>query len=186
MAETGDDFAALYRRLDQAERALAHEAEVSAERRRTVLAERARALGAARNAAAGAGDDVVAFVVAGERFAVPTAAVEGILDLRELAPLPGAPPELAGMIQARSRVVPVLDPRPLLGLSGGGLSDLTQAVVIAGGPAPFALAVERVEGRVEVPAAVPAPVSGPFVRIAADGLAILDLDRVLAALPQGR
>lgn len=186
MAETGDDFAALYRRLDEAERALAHGAAVSAERRRAILAARARALGAARDAPAAGGDDVVAFVVAGERFGIPTAAVEQVIDLRELAPLPGAPPELAGMISTRARVVPVLDPRPLLGLAGGGMSDLAQAIVIGGGPAPFALAVERVEGRRELAAGGSPPVTGPFLRIAADGLALLDVDRVFAALPRGR
>jgi chemotaxis signal transduction protein len=84
-------------------------------------------------------------------------------------------------------VVPVLDPRPLLGLSGGGMSDLAQAIVFGGAEAPFALAVERVEGRVEVPRAdggTPPP--GPFLRVAADGLALLDVARLVAALPRGR
>lgn len=185
--DRGDGFAALYARLDEAERALALERELSAERRRAVLAERARALGAARPAPAHDVEDVVAFVVGGERFGVPTARVDQVLDLRELSPLPGAPPELAGMIPARSRVVPVLDPRPLLGLSGGGLNDLTQAIVCADAGAPFALAVERVEGRVEVPSTgTPAPVAGPFLRIAEGGLALLDLARLLAALPRSR
>lgn len=188
-ASSGDDradFAALYRRLDEAERALANEGETRAARRRALLAARARTLGAARDAPSGEREDVIAFTVAGERFGVPTVAVDGVLDLRELSPLPGAPPELAGMIRARDRVVPVLDPRPLLGLSGGGMSDLTQAISI-GGEAPFALAVERVEGRVEAPTAdggTPPP--GPFLRIAADGLALLDVARVVAALPRGR
>lgn len=185
--EEPNDFAALYRRLDEAERALTRETEVSAERRRELLAARARALATARQAPATGGEDMVVFAVSGERFALPTSLVAQVLDLRELSPLPGAPQELAGMIAARSRVVPVVDPRPLLGLSNVGLSDLTVALVVDGPRGPFALAAERVEGRVEVgPGGSPPPGPGPFLRIAPDGLVILDVDRLVAAVFRGR
>ena len=58
--------------------------------------------------------------------------------------------------------------------------------MISGAAAPFALAVERVEGRVELPVSGSAPpVAGPVVRVAA-GLALLDVARLLAALPGAR
>jgi purine-binding chemotaxis protein CheW len=184
--EETNGFAALYRRLDQAERALSRDAGASPERRREVLAARARALAAARQEPTAGGEDMVAFSLCGERFGLPTALVSQVLDLRDLSPLPGAPQLLAGMIAARSRVVPVVDPRPVLGLSHGGLSDLAVALVVEGPRGLIALAAERVEGRVEAAAGGSAPPGpGPFLRIAPDGLVILDVDRLVAAISRG-
>ena len=171
------DFAALHRRLDEAEAQLDGEAGPAA--RQAILAERGRAIAAARETARPELMPVVAFSVGGERFAVEVEAVTQVLDARGLQPLLATPPWLLGAMVARSRVVPVLDLRQLLGLPGGGLSDLTRVVVVESEGDAFGLAVEALEGRVEVAREwlEPAP-SGPFHWIAADRLALLDLARL--------
>jgi purine-binding chemotaxis protein CheW len=171
------DFAALQRRLDDAERALAGES--GPEARRRVLETRARAVAEARGTARVESVPVLAFRVGGERYAVYVLEVFQVLESRGLAPLPASPPWLLGALVARTRVVPVLDLRLLLGLEGGGLSDLAKVVVVEHGGEVFGIAAEELEGRIEVPReGLAPPATGPFAWIAPDRLALLDLARL--------
>jgi purine-binding chemotaxis protein CheW len=171
------DFAALRRRLDDAERALAGES--GPEARRRILEARARAVADARVTARVESEPVLVFKVGGERYAVNVREVFQVLEARGLSPLPGSPPWLLGALVARTRVVPVLDLRLLLGLTGGGMTDLGKVVVVEHAGEIFGLAAEELEGRVEVPrAGLAPPASGPFTWIAPDRLALLDLERL--------
>jgi purine-binding chemotaxis protein CheW len=179
------DFAALERQLGQAEAALAGSA--SPEARRRVLEERARIVAESREAAQVESVPVLAFRVGGERYAVEVGAVFQAVEARGLAPLPAAPPWLLGAIVARTRVVPVLDLRQLLGLEGGGMCDLAKVVVVDHAGETFGLAAEELEGRVDVPReGLTHKADGPFRWIAPDRLALLDLGRLGApAAPRG-
>lgn len=172
------DFGALHRRLDEAESRLAGDA-TGEERRREVLSERARAIAGSREAPRAECEPVLAFAVGGERYAVAVEAVSQVLEARGLQPLVAAPPWLLGAMVARTRVVPVLDLRQLLGLGGGGLSDLGKVIVVEHEGEAFGLAAEVLEGRLEVPRAglVQAP-AGPFLWVAPDRLALLDLGQL--------
>lgn len=171
------DFEALRRRLDDAQRALAGES--GPEARRRILEARAVAVAATREVARTESVPVLAFRVGGERYAVDVASVFQVLESRGLAPLPAAPPWLLGALVARTRVVPVLDLRLLLGLEGGGMSDLAKVVVVEHEGDVFGLAAEELEGRLEVPREGLAPAAtGPFVWIAPDRLALIDLARI--------
>ena len=131
-----------------------------------VLEARARAIAAARETAARR-DRLrsLAFGVGGERYAVAVEEVFEILEARGLSPLPAAPPWLLGALVARTRVVPVLDLRQLLGLEGGGMSDLAKIVVVEHGGEAFGLAAEVVEGQVEVPREGLSPAAERAVRV---------------------
>lgn len=177
------DFQALRRRLDEAERVLSI-AQVDPQRRRAILAERARALAGEREEVREESVPVVAFTVGGERYAVRIEEVSQILDAEGVWPLLGAPRWLLGAMAARANVVPVLDLRQLLNLEGGGVSDLTRVVVVTRQGDSFGIAAEQVKGRVEAPVAGMAePGIGPFHWVAADGLALLDLGKLMAQSP---
>lgn len=148
-------------------------------RRQRILEERARAAARIPREDRSEGDRVLAFRVGGERYAVEAAAVSVVLDAAALGPLVGAPPWLLGAALARSRIVPVLDLRPLLGLRGGGMSDLTRIVVVDRDGDVFGLAVEALDGERElVFEAAGAAAFGAFRGIAADGTALLELARL--------
>lgn len=168
--------ALLERRLDEVDALLAGAPDPAA--RRAALEARAAQVARAREAAAAEGVSVVAFRVGGERYAVEVPAVFQVLEARGLSPLPAAPPWLLGAIVARTRVVPVLDLRALLGLSGGGMSDLAKVVVVEHDGDVFGLAAEELEGRLEVPREGLAPADGPFAWVAPDRLALLDLAKL--------
>jgi purine-binding chemotaxis protein CheW len=147
------------------------------ERRRRVLEERARAVAGAREPARHEGDPVLVFRVGGERYAVELGSVSLVVDAAAIGSLAGAPPWLLGAALARSQLVPVLDLRQLLGLQGGGLSDLTRVVVVEHEGEAFGLAAEALEGErfIQRDQVTPAT-SGPFRWIATDRTALLDLD----------
>ena len=170
------DYTALRRKLDEAQAVLEGAQVLSAERRREVLAERARALAESRQEERRETLSVLAFRVGGERYAVPIDAVDHVLESRGLCPLPGAPRYVLGALVSRSRVVPVLDLRQVLGLEGGGLSDLSRVVVVEAAEEFFGLAAEEVDGRQELPRAeLSHPPPGPFTFLSRNRLMVLDL-----------
>jgi purine-binding chemotaxis protein CheW len=67
--------------------------------------------------------------VGDRRLALPAAAVERILRMAELTPLPEAPAEIAGVLNVHGAVLPVLDPRPRLGVPTP-LADPAQHLLI--------------------------------------------------------
>jgi purine-binding chemotaxis protein CheW len=169
-------FEELFRRLEEAERALARDGAATPEERRKILAERARALAGTRTQAGAAGLEVLAFRVGGERYAVRIEEVDEVLEVRGVSALLGAPRHVLGAVAARARVILVLDLRALLGLEGGGLSDLLRIVAVGHGDDLFGIAVEEVEGRLSLsPGPSEKATHGPFAFITADRLAVLDL-----------
>ncbi|MEA3039971.1 MAG: purine-binding chemotaxis protein CheW [Sphingomonadales bacterium] len=85
--------------------------------------------------------------IAGERIALPAAAVEAVVEIEGLTPVPGAAPHVAGLSALRSRVVTVIDSRASLGLTSGGTVRDAVLAVIDGHP--YALLVDSVEDVVE-------------------------------------
>jgi purine-binding chemotaxis protein CheW len=161
-------------------------AEASPEEREQILRERARALADARVTARREAAQVLVFSLAGERYAVAAGDLSQIVETKGLSPLPGAPRWLLGAIVARSRPVPVLDLRQLLELQGRGLVDLPWVVVLEDQGDTFGIAVEAIEGRVEVPTEGLSPATrGPFRWVAPDRLALLDLAKLAAAVGAG-
>jgi len=178
------DFGSVRKKLGEVEELVAR-GEASEDRAR-ILEERAAAVARTREEAQVAGMPVLAFKVSGERYAVDVGAVFQVVDAAGLTPLPAAPPWVLGAILARTRVVPVLDLRALLGLEGGGMSDLAKVVVLEDAGELFGVAVEDLEGRIDLEREKLASTSdGPFSWIAPDRLAVLDLGRLGAPMARG-
>jgi purine-binding chemotaxis protein CheW len=181
------DYAVLRRKLDEAQAVLEGAQVLSPERRREVLLERARALAESRQEERRETVSVLAFRVGGERYAVPIEAVDHVLESKGLCPLPGAPAYVLGALVSRSRVVPVLDLRQVLGLEGGGMTDLPRVVVVEVAEEYVGVAVEDVEGRMELPRVeLSHPPPGPFTFLARDRLMVLDLEQLGDPAAMGR
>jgi purine-binding chemotaxis protein CheW len=171
------DFQALRQKLDRAEHVL-QDGDLGEDRAK-ILAERAAAVARTREEAVTGAMSVLAFKVGGERYAVEVGAVFQVVDATGLHPLPAVPNWVLGAILARTRVVPVLDLRALLGLEGGGMSDLAKIVVLEDGDDLFGVAVEDLEGRLDLEREkLASATEGPFAWIAPDRLAILELSRI--------
>ena len=72
----------------------------------------------------------VIFHLSGETYGVNVMQVQEVLRYTEIAPVPGAPHYVIGIINLRGNVVTVIDTRNRFGLSPGELTDNTRIVII--------------------------------------------------------
>ena len=88
--------------------------------------------------------------VGGERVALPAAAVEAVVELDTLIPVPRAAPHVAGLSALRSRVLTVIDCVRSLELGESGRSQgIQEAAVVELDGHHYALIVDIVEDVVE-------------------------------------
>lgn len=98
--------------------------------------------------------------VGGSRVAFPAAAVESVVELEALIPVPRAAPHIAGLSALRSRVLTVIDTMRSLGLGDTDCSDgIREAAVVEIDGHHYALIVDSVEDVVEA-TSDPSPVRG--------------------------
>ena len=134
----------------------------------------------------------VTFEVAGQMFGVPVTRVQDILVPDAIAPVPGGPPEVQGLINLRGRIVTVIDLRIRLGLKRDGTAAGRRGmcVTVENDGESYTLFVDRVGDVVTLPVAAreesPATLD-PLWREVCDGvwragdrlLVILDVGRLL-------
>jgi purine-binding chemotaxis protein CheW len=91
---------------------------------------------------------VVTLGVGEDLFAIPVTNVQEILDTREIARLPNAPPHLLGVIDVRGGSVAVVDLRAMLGLPAAARDVASRILVlrfeVQGHKAVIALQADRV------------------------------------------
>jgi purine-binding chemotaxis protein CheW len=88
--------------------------------------------------------------IAGSRVALPAAAVESVVELDALIPVPRAPAHVAGLSALRSRVLTVIDTLRSLELGESDCSDgIREAAVVELDGHHYALLVDVVEDVVE-------------------------------------
>ncbi|QNM83068.1 chemotaxis protein CheW [Sphingomonas sabuli] len=88
--------------------------------------------------------------IAGQRVALPASAVESVVELDTLIPVPRAAPHVAGLSALRSRVLTVIDCRRSLELGVSDTSDgIREGAVVELDGHHYALIVDVVEDVVE-------------------------------------
>jgi chemotaxis signal transduction protein len=157
---------------------------------RALLDARTRALARVDDAnAAPDGTALLVVRVAGERYGLEASAVASVAELRQLTPVPHAPPEVAGLSARGGAVLPVFYLRAVLGIGLTSLPEYGRMVVLGEGAAALALAVDAVEGleRGDLDELAPPPTSlGAATRallrgVDPSGLAVLDAKALLAS-----
>jgi purine-binding chemotaxis protein CheW len=108
--------------------------------------------------------------IAGERVALPAAAVESVVELDTLVPVPRTAPHIAGLSALRSRVLTVIDCKRSLELGTSDCSGgIREAAVVDFDGHHYALIVDLVEDVVEAlsdPAPVRAAMGAGWERVA--------------------
>lgn len=85
------------------------------------------------NESTGSNDDVlqwVTFKLDSETYGINVMQVQEVLRYSEIAPVPGAPEYVIGIINLRGNVVTVIDTRSRFGLSSAEITDNTRVVII--------------------------------------------------------
>ena len=108
--------------------------------------------------------------IAGERVALPSDAVESVVELDTITPVPRAAPHVAGLSALRSRVLTVIDCMRSLELGTSNLSgEILEAAVVELEGHHYALIVDSVEDVLEAlcePTAVRAAMGHGWERVA--------------------
>ena len=141
------DWAALRRRLDNAQTALDSPASIDTDSIKTMLAKRAAKLAepVVREEETGS-VDLINFRLGRESCAIEATIVLNVFRLAGLARLPGAAVPVYGVTLWRGEIMTVLDLRPALGLSTVALSDLGRVIVVGRDRAAFGFLVDSVSG----------------------------------------
>jgi purine-binding chemotaxis protein CheW len=142
--EGGVDWAEVRARLSAIDAAIEGALDLSPERARAVMDERARRLAEAPAKEKGTALEVVTFSLGEERYAVEIRDVMEVMREVDMAPLPGAPPALAGVAAIRGEIAPVLDLKRLLGVRGEGDPSARRLIVLGGERAEIALIADAV------------------------------------------
>src|SRR5438132_11351064 len=87
--------------------------------------------------------EVLIFEMDGERHGLPVADVQELLPALTIMPVPGAPPNIEGVINLRGVVVPVVDVRRRFGLPARPLAPSDHFIVIKASDRLMALHVDR-------------------------------------------
>lgn len=127
------DWGELRRRLERGRAALEQGAAPAAEKAKQILRARAEELAreSPKTPAPQAFLEVVAFQLANETYALETSWVREVYPLKEFTPLPGTPPFVLGLINARGELLAVIDIKKFYDLPEEGLTDLNKVIVVA-------------------------------------------------------
>jgi len=131
--------------------------------------------------------ELLQFGLASERYAVECRFVQEVHPLRDLTPLPCTPAFIAGIVNVRGRVVPVIDLKKFFGLPERGLTDLHRTIVVRGHDLEVGLLADVIIGISSVPAASLQPSLPTLTGIRAEylkgitdqSLVVLSVDRIL-------
>ena len=86
----------------------------------------------------------VTFIVDQETYGINVMQVQEVLPMSEIAPVPGAPPYVLGIINLRGNVVTVVDTRMRFGLSPRETDDDSRIVVVETGSQVAGILVDSV------------------------------------------
>ena len=86
----------------------------------------------------------VTFFLDSEKYGIKVMQVQEVLRLTEIAPVPGAPHYVLGIINLRGNVVTVIDSRKRFGLSDQDPDDATRIVIIEAGDNVVGILVDSV------------------------------------------
>lgn len=113
----------------------------------------------------------VTFRLGDETFAINVMQVQEVLRMTEIAPVPGAPDFVLGIINLRGNVVTVIDTRCRIGLPSRDFDDDTRIVIIEAGSQVVGIVVDSVaevmyvnESEIEAAPAVGSDESSKYIQ----------------------
>ncbi len=178
------DWKGLHERLARASEATQQAFRSSSDRDREIMDQRARDLARVPERVLGAAEvlGVMTFTLAGERYAIETHCVRGVVRLGCWTPIPGTPEELVGVINLRGDILAVFDLGRLLPLTSEGPTEASQVIVLGADRDEFGILADRVEeilslriDQIFEPSGAVSGISRRFLRgVAEDATLVLD------------
>jgi len=88
--------------------------------------------------------DLLTIVIAGQRFGIPILQVQDVLGEQTVTNIPLAPPEVAGSLNLRGRVVTAINVRKRLGIERDGAQDKNMSVVVEHESELYSLVIDEI------------------------------------------
>jgi purine-binding chemotaxis protein CheW len=148
------NWQAAYSRLEQTRRTLEAGGNPLHEEVERILRDRAQALAKPLAEVRTPAEelDLLVFSLADERYGIEMSHVLEVIPLRDLTPVPCTPPVILGVVNHRGRILPVLDIRRLLELSGQGVTEGGRIVAVEAGGMTFGIFADAMAGTIRVAA----------------------------------
>jgi len=182
------DWDRLRKRLETARNNV--ERELTPDEKQGILRKRAKILARQLelDQESGPGLDVLEFLLTHETYAIEMRWVAETFPLKELTPLPCAPPFVAGIINVRGRILSVIDIRKFFDLPEKGLTELNKVIIVHNAEMEFGILADEIIGTRTIPLAevqLPLPtltgIRGEYLRgVTRKRTAILDGVKLLA------
>lgn len=90
--------------------------------------------------------EVVAFLLAHEKYAIETVYIREVCPLEKLTLLPLTPPFVLGIINLRGQILSVIDLRKFFDLPEKGLTNLNRVIVLHSGDMEFGILADEILG----------------------------------------
>lgn len=94
--------------------------------------------------AAGESKDFLTIVISGQRFGIPILQVQDVLGEQSVTKIPLAPPEVAGSLNLRGRVVTAINVRKRLDMKGAESAPSDMSVVVEHGSELYSLIIDEI------------------------------------------
>lgn len=132
--------------------------------------------------------ELLEFRLAQESYAVETRYVREVYPLKNLTPLPCVPAFVAGIVNVRGHITPVIDIKKFFDLPDEGLTDLHRIILVRGNDIEFGLLADVIVGVRTVPVESLQPslptltgIRADYLKgVTAERLVVLDLKRIFA------
>lgn len=184
------DWREIHDRIEAAGKAVEGGWEASPEEKKKVLKARAKELAREPEEKEKAEEiiEVVEFLLAYEKYGIEASYIREVWPLKDITPLPGTPPFVAGIINVRSRILSVIDIKKFFDLPEKGLGDLNKVIILHSGDAEFGVLADAILGvrNIAISELQPAPATFTGVReeylkgIAGERMVVLDAGKILS------
>lgn len=132
--------------------------------------------------------DILDFQLIPENYGIPVKVISEVLPLPEFTAIPGTPDFVVGVINARGRILSVVNLRNFLHLPARGITELNKVIVIRWNQIEFGILADKVTGVREVAKAdifaAPSTIAGleaeKITGITSDGMIILNPDAIFS------
>lgn len=127
--------------------------------RRAALLQQAAAAAEAREGGEGPGIQLLLFALGGESYAFPLERVREVVKPGPITPVPSIPEHILGVMNLRGEILPVLDPKRLLGVGVGTPTPQGRIIVVKAPGMTVGFLADGVEDAIQVKGSMEPPLA---------------------------